>query len=70
MKPVEVYSKRGKRRHLVDADRYKSVSRSTSLCGKSGKDYWIPNALYFYGCEWSLCKKCEKVIKDLGLKGE
>lgn len=63
MNLVEVYSKRGKRRHLVDADRYTRVSRSRSLCGKTGKDYWIPNMVYFYGVHWQMCKECERLSK-------
>ncbi len=60
---VAVYAHRGQRRHLVDANKYKRVSKSTSLCGKTGKDYWIPNAIYYIGMTWPMCKKCEKEAK-------
>jgi len=63
MNLCEVYSKKGNRRHLVDADKYKSVSKSKSLCGKTGRNYWIPDAVYFYGMNWKICKKCAKAKK-------
>lgn len=64
MKLCEVYSHKGQRRHLVDADRYTTVSRSKSLCGKTGKDYWIPDAVYYYGMKWKMCKACQKRKKN------
>ena len=65
---VTVYSKKGKRRHLVDSTKYKKVSRSRSLCGMPGSKYWIPMAVYFYGINWTLCKKCAKATSDAGGK--
>lgn len=60
MDPVDVYSKNSEVRHLVDADKYTIVSRSRCLCGLSGKSVWIPDAVYFYGINWKLCKKCKR----------
>jgi hypothetical protein len=53
---------------LVDGNKYTRVSKSKSLCGKTGKDYWIPDAAYFYGANWKICAKCEKTKQNLARK--
>lgn len=55
---ITVYSRKGKRRHLVDANKYEFVSESKSLCGMEGSNYWIPNAYYWHGEKFPMCKKC------------
>lgn len=61
MKTCEVYARKGKRRHLVDTRLYSKVSESKSLCGKTGKDYFIPDAAYYIGQTWRMCAKCRKL---------
>lgn len=43
---VEAGSRKGRKRHLIDADKYTRVSRSKALCGKPGKEMIRFDAVY------------------------
>ena len=65
MNLVTVGSKKGKTRHYIDCDLYQRLSKSKSLCGKSGKDLIHFDATYFnYDLVYPImCKKCVKIRK-------
>ena len=65
MNLVEVGSKRGKKRHFIDGDKYSMVSRSKALCGKSGKGLIMYDAVFFNYplCYPIMCKECKKLSK-------
>jgi hypothetical protein len=58
---VTVGSKKGKKRHLVDADKYNRLSRSKALCGISGSALIQFDAAYFnYELVYPImCKACQ-----------
>jgi hypothetical protein len=69
MNTVQVYERKKKRVHLVNADKYERVSTSKSLCGIDGSKYWIPDAIYWHGENYPMCKKClSEVEKQNQLK--
>lgn len=62
MRTVPVYSKNSEVQHLVDTRKYTKVSCSRSLCGlRGGKSYWVPDAVYYIGMKWPVCKKCAAI---------
>ncbi len=67
MNLITVAPKKGKIRHFIDANKYDRVSKSKALCGKSGKELIMFNAVYFnYELMYpKLCKKCLNKSKEI-----
>jgi hypothetical protein len=66
MNLITVGSKKGKKRHFVDCDKYQRLSKSKAVCGVAGKDLINYNAAFFnYEAVYPImCKKCADLAKQ------